>query len=136
MGRVNNYTKYANIGYEISKSLKKDIEMPKTTEKIMNQYSDLIINKKSGNNSKKSSYESKLELMEFDINKILMEFDINKILMDYINFVWKSYYRLINKITDLISGKSRINLNLGRNRKKVSGPNKIEYETIGSALKK
>lgn len=124
MGRVNNYTKYANIGYEISKSLKKDIEMPKTTEKIMNQYSDLIINKKSGNNSKKSSYESKLE------------FDINKILMDYINFVWESYYRLINKITDLISGKSRINLNLGRNRKKVSGPNKIEYETIGSALKK
>lgn len=124
MGRVNNYTKYANIGYEISKSLKKDIEMPKTTEKIMNQYSDLITNKKSGNNSKKSSYESKLE------------FDINKILMDYINFVWESYYRLINKITDLISGKSRINLNLGRNRKKVSGPNKIEYETIGSALKK
>lgn len=124
MGRVNNYTKYANIGYEISKSLKKDIEMPKTTEKIMNQYSDLITNKKSSNNSTKSSYESKLE------------FDINKILMDYINFVWESYYSLINKITDLISGKSRINLNLGRNRKKVSEPNKIEYETIGSALKK
>ena len=124
MGRVNNYTKYANIGYEIYKSLKKDIEMPKTTEKIMNQYSDLITNKKSSNNSKKSSYESKLE------------FDINKILMDYINSVWESYYGLISKITDLISGKSRINLNLGRNRKKVSEPNKIEYETVGSALKK
>ena len=136
MGRVNNYSKYPNIGYEISKSLKKDIKMPKTTEKIMNQYSNLITNKKSSSNSKKSSYESKLELMEFDINKILMEFDINKILMDYINFVWKSYYRLISKITDLISSKSRINLNLGRNRKKVSEPNKIEYETIGSALKK
>lgn len=125
MGRVNNYSKYrTNIGYEISKSLKKDIKMPKTTKKIMNQYSDLNTNKKSGNNSKKSSYEPKLE------------FDINKILMDHINFVWKSYYGLISKITDLISGKSRINLNLGRNRKKVSEPNKIEYETIGSALKK
>lgn len=125
MGRVNNYSKYPNkIGYKISKSLKKDIKMPKTTEKIMNQYSNLITNKKSGNNSKKSSYEPKLE------------FDINKILMDHINFVWKSYYRLISKITDLISGKSRINLNLGRNRKKVSEPNKIEYETVGSALKK
>lgn len=123
MGRVNNYSKYTNIGYEISKSLKKDIKIPKTTEKIINQYSNLITNKKSSNNSKKSSYESKLE------------FDINKILMDYINFVWKSYYMLISKITDLISGKSRINLKLGRNRKKVSEPNKIEHETIGSALK-
>lgn len=124
MGRVNNYSKYTNMGYEISKSLKKDIKIPKTTEKIMNRYSNLITNKKSSNNSKKSSYEPKLE------------FDINKILMDYINFVWKSYYMLINKITDLISGKFRTNLNLDRNRKKVSEPNKIEYETIGSALKK
>lgn len=123
MGRVNNYSKYTNIGYEISKSLKKDIGTSKTTEKIMNQYSNLITNKKSSSNSKKSSYEPKLE------------FDINKILMDYINFIWKSYYMLINKITDLISGKFRTNLNLGRNRKKVSEPNKIEYETVGSALK-
>ena len=57
MGRVNNYSNYTNIGYEISKSLKKDIGTSKTTEKIMDRYSNLITNKKSGSNSKKSSYE-------------------------------------------------------------------------------